>query len=725
MSHRIFLADLAHRGTIRNADTFPLGIGFIAAYALQEFGDALDVELFKFPPELDQRLKEVRPRVLGLSHLVWNANLAQAFARHVKAISPHTVVVMGGPQLPLEREDREVFLREHPEIDFYVREEGERAFAALLRELLTVDFDADALRRARPAIENTLFLAPGGGEDAELIEGPCVRMADIMAIPSPYTTGLLDKFFSQGLRPLIETQRGCPFACSFCNEFHDFKRKVKHRTAERLRAELTYIATHLQGPADLVSADNNFGMYPQDPAKARVFRDIIDEYHWPPNIDCSLGKNHADRVLECVKTVNGAAQGIIKFGSSMQSSDPQVLAAIGRANLPPEMIGAITRQRHFASDHTKYFTEIILALPHDSKAKHYESLRTSIDDMGMNIVNVHQLTLMQGTAMNSAEQRAEYGFDSRFRVFVGRLGEYLIGEETQPIAEIEEVVVGHAGMSFEAWCECRVMSLLVKLYIDQDYFAEIFGLVDHLGLSSFRLLRILQDEIFPRDPGLTSLIDLFLKKTVEPLHATYEDALAFVATPGVIHRHATGELGGNELLVYRAKGYMHHSDALHDALLEAARRYLEREGRRTPQVDLYLTEAIRVSRSRKFDVRSYREEITDTFHFDFIRAAETNFRVDLDEIATDATPYLFHLGDRAAAEIEDAIAHWVGRGDDDSPEHRSQHEFNLGKLYHMGNLRDFSRSMRVVGPNYVLTAEPARRPFLRAQRNLPPLVLPG
>ena len=40
------------------------------------------------------------------------------------------------------------------------------------------------------------------------------RIKDLDEIPSPYLTGILDKFFDGNLTPFLETNRGCPFTCS-------------------------------------------------------------------------------------------------------------------------------------------------------------------------------------------------------------------------------------------------------------------------------------------------------------------------------------------------------------------------------------------------------------------------------------------------------------------------------------------------------------------------------
>ena len=42
------------------------------------------------------------------------------------------------------------------------------------------------------------------------------RTPDVDQIPSPWLTGILDEFFDGRLAPLLETNRGCPFTCTFC-----------------------------------------------------------------------------------------------------------------------------------------------------------------------------------------------------------------------------------------------------------------------------------------------------------------------------------------------------------------------------------------------------------------------------------------------------------------------------------------------------------------------------
>ena len=70
-----------------------------------------------------------------MSNYPWNFNLGLTF-NLIKKISPKTVTVMGGPNIPLNDEDRQRFILKNPLIDFYVYLEGEEAFSNLVERML-------------------------------------------------------------------------------------------------------------------------------------------------------------------------------------------------------------------------------------------------------------------------------------------------------------------------------------------------------------------------------------------------------------------------------------------------------------------------------------------------------------------------------------------------------------------------------------------------------------
>ena len=68
------------------------------------------------------------------------------------------------------------------------------------------------------------------------------RVMNLAEIPSPYLSGRLDSFLDGKLLPIIQTNRGCPFSCTFCTEGQSYWSKVKVKPKEVVAGEISYIS---------------------------------------------------------------------------------------------------------------------------------------------------------------------------------------------------------------------------------------------------------------------------------------------------------------------------------------------------------------------------------------------------------------------------------------------------------------------------------------------------
>ena len=64
MPLKIFLADLTHNTQAVTSPIMPLGIGLVASYALQKFGERIEVRLFKYPEKLYEALQQEKCDIL-------------------------------------------------------------------------------------------------------------------------------------------------------------------------------------------------------------------------------------------------------------------------------------------------------------------------------------------------------------------------------------------------------------------------------------------------------------------------------------------------------------------------------------------------------------------------------------------------------------------------------------------------------------------------------------
>ena len=71
----------------------------------------------------------------------------------------------------------------------------------------------DQASRRRSGLPSAMFRNPEG---QAAIDETKPRHKEVEDIPSPWLTGIQDEFFDGKLAPMIETNRGCPFTCTFC-----------------------------------------------------------------------------------------------------------------------------------------------------------------------------------------------------------------------------------------------------------------------------------------------------------------------------------------------------------------------------------------------------------------------------------------------------------------------------------------------------------------------------
>lgn len=633
LKRTIYFADLTHTAQGIGAPTFPLGVSFVAAYAMKELGQSdFAFRLFKFPADLERALREDPPDILAMSNYSWNFELAYKLNRLAKAHDPKLVIVFGGPNFPIDVDKKREFLAQRPAIDFYVELEGEVGFVELVKRLEAYQFDAERLQAQGEQIQNCTYLVGG-----QLVSGVAERIKDINIIPSPYLTGILDPFFAWPLVPMVETTRGCPFTCTFCADGLSIKSKIKRYDSSRTREELYYIADRVTKSDELIITDLNFGMYQQDVTTCECIAEIQEKRQWPVLVKGSAGKNMTERIIEAATILKGSWM----IGAAIQSADPEVLRAIKRSNISSDTFRRFIEFGNSLSQDALTYTEIILGMPADTKEKHFSSLRFGIDNR-VNSLRMYQAVLLVGTEMASRKCREEYRLQTRFRTIPGCVGIYDLFGEQYPVAEIEEIVVGNKSMPFEDYIECRVVNLLVETCYNNALFEEVFNLLRLVGVSPFDCLLYIKDHPELHTPRIRQIIEEFIFQTSKDLYETREKAEQVVLTPEIINRYIGGELGINELLVHKALLYIELEDT--SALLfTAAKTLLQERHLLTPRVEDYLDQLRRFILNRKRAIDQTNLRMTDHYTYDFDAISKRNYEVDLGQLTpSEPVEYVFY-----------------------------------------------------------------------------------
>lgn len=620
MSVKVSFTDLTHTGQLVSANTFPLGVAMVAAYARKALGDRIDFEIFRYPEDLSRYLDANTPRIACFSIFAWNMHLSYEYVRRLKAVAPETVTVFGGVNYPSDLREQREFLDTYPDVDFAVEGEGERVFVELFEKLETFGFDAERLKATRVRIPNTAYLV-----DGEMIKGDMLpRIEDLNEIPSTFADGLSDKFFDDHLIPMVQSARGCPYSCTFCHEGALYFNKTRRVSMDRVKWELDYIAQRVKVP-DFIITDLNFGMFEEDIETATYMRHLQDTHDWPKFVTIATAKNHKQRVLEVSKILRGT----LPPGAAVQSTDPEVLGIIKRKNLPLDAVIDVARTAE--TDGACSFSEVILCLPGDSKRAHFRSI-TDVLNAGFTLIRTYQFLLLAGTEAAGKASREKYRMNTRYRVKPMNFGVYTFRGKPFASAEIEEICVANSTMSYADYRACRALSLTVEIFNNNGIFYDVVQFLARNGVERSDLIMAIHDKIEAGDGPIAALYRDYATEEEKNLWTSEAELRAFIQAPGRIEQFLNAEYGTNEIYKYRAIAVFQHMEALNAIAFATARELLAGAGRASERKEAYLVDLERFSLLRKrhlFDSEGIRRE---RFRFDLVRMMESNFALSPEEV---------------------------------------------------------------------------------------------
>ncbi len=540
---KIYLCDLTYDTIVLVTDTIPINVGYIASYLDKNLKDQLEIKLFKYPNELLDELKNDPPDILGLSNYSWNSNLSEMFARIGKKINPNLVVIQGGTNIPHEIEEKKKFLINRPSTDVYAMFEGERSALNFVNRFIETRNNPKTF--FDNPIDGCVFIHPDtrGQEDPKFVVGKYLeRIKDLDEIPSPYLNGMLDKFFDGKLRPFIETNRGCPFTCSFCHTGHDYFHKINKFSAARVQNEIEYIGQRCEkkGIQHLHLADLNFGMYPQDKLVCEYLLESKKKYNWPQQIMATTGKNNKKRVSEITSILGD----MFSVNMSLQSMNMDTLKNIKRANIRQEDIIAVNNHLRAAGRSTK--AELIVPLPGESKDSFIEGLDVVLE-ANASTVTIYTLMMLYGTEFKNPKYRQDWGYVGKYRIIPLNFGEY----NNEKSFDFEEVGVATKDLSFEEYLYVRSIALMVESLHNGRPFNEFFAYAKQYGIRPATFLKNLLDNIHLSSNKVRKVFDDFIEETKSELWDTEEALMDHYNQEKNYKLLREGKVGGN--LIYKYK----------------------------------------------------------------------------------------------------------------------------------------------------------------------------
>ena len=538
--------DLTHNYIALASGTFPLGLAYVASAVRTKFASEIEIKLFKYPEDLNEALAKETPTFYFFSNYVWNQNLNMRFAQLVKERSPETLVVSGGPNLTRNPKGREDFLRANPFIDFWIVEEGEIASCFLIKAFLGLNGDISRLKEESIPSALTITedgdyksgpLAPrmGMNKFALDINSPLVPtdffddLQSLNDIPSPYTNGLMNKFFDNALYPLIETNRGCPFSCSFCQQGTPYFTKMAVRSLENCVEEFEFIASMMSkyspGISRVEIADPNFAMFNQDLQFCEQVRKIQEKYGWPLIVGCSTGKNQPDKILNAVSKLMPDS---LVVSNSIQSANPATLEAIKRSNV--SMDGYKQVQMEIQRRGLRSMADVILGLPLETLESHFKAVMSLID-AGVQEFTSYQAMILKSTDLELEAEQDKYGMKTKWRLLPRAIGQYHIMGEDRTIPEVEQIVIKTDTLTFEDYLSARKLHLTTIIYHNSGVFKLIHKYLSAEGVPISEFIMRVYKKLADCDSPLLPVYEGFIKETKNELFDTEEECLQFYSDP--------------------------------------------------------------------------------------------------------------------------------------------------------------------------------------------------
>ncbi len=377
-----------------NSVYFPYAVGVLASYALQfeDISSKYELAGIIFKEDTTEEVMAAidNPAIVGFSNYFWNYSYNLEQAKNIKEKYPDCVIIFGGHQVSRDSD----FLNKYPFIDILIFGEGEIPFTRILQTLR----NSESLEK----IPNISFR----NEKGEVVKTED-KAEGVDNYPSPYLTGVFDKLINvpKGMEfnAQLETNRGCPYHCSFC-DWCDYDLPMRKFPMERVKKDLEWISEHKISYCMCV--DSNFGLFERDEEIAEFAVGLKRKNGFPDKFGACFAKNKTDRIFTINKIFNdvGMSKGV---SLAFQSMSETVLENISRKNMNKDKLSEQLELYHKAGIPT--YTELILGLPGETLESFSEGICELLERGQHDSINVFRCEVYPNSTLSNKDYMKKFG----------------------------------------------------------------------------------------------------------------------------------------------------------------------------------------------------------------------------------------------------------------------------------------------------------------------------
>lgn len=463
----------------------PYTSGLLQAYVTRHArnpGHYLFLEpLFERLPIADSLSACSMADIFGFSCYIWNFRYSLELAKQIRQHKPHALILFGGPQVPDDQELARAFLEAYPFIDVLCHGQGEVVFLQLLEAWPGRQWQSIAGISYRDQ------------QGPFRHQPPADRIQDLEQIPSPYLMNLFEPLLRRKSGPhwvaLWETNRGCPFSCSFCDWGSAIASKVRRFGEQRLNAEIEWFARH---QIHLVyCCDANYGILQRDLELTQAMVAARQTHDYPKQFYIQNTKNVTERAFQIQSLISqsGLNQAVTL---SLQSVNPEVLKHIRRDNISLDAYREL--QHRFRQAGVMTYTDLLIGLPGETLQSFAQGLQQVINEGQHHLVRFYNVALLPNAEMAASDYRKAHGIET---VWI---------QHTEPMAalqsdilEFQEIVIATASLNRQDWRKVRELAWWAEfLYFNRKLLQVPIVILHCAGLSYSQFFEFLLTNRGPR-----------------------------------------------------------------------------------------------------------------------------------------------------------------------------------------------------------------------------------
>lgn len=301
--------------------------------------------------------------VYMFSSYMWSWDIVKIMALAIREAKPNAIIVLGGPNQRTTYTEPMFWFKDHPYFDAtcHPLEYGEYFITDMLDNI------SEKGEPDWPTVRNSYHRAGRGPYgDKKQFFYPTGMLSSNMDLCKTYSTYATKN--NKVLVTLYETNRGCPYSCTYCEWGGGTGTKIRAKAMEDIKDDFSYFKDLNVG--SIFITDANFGILPRDVEISHWIAAMKDHIKFVGIM--GLAKTSAEKKQAVLEPMFEA--GVMQFYQvSLQSIDPEVLKNVERTDIPAEE--NIKLAKYFIEKYdAETLIELIIGLPGATIPVFYEEM---------------------------------------------------------------------------------------------------------------------------------------------------------------------------------------------------------------------------------------------------------------------------------------------------------------------------------------------------------------